>query len=257
MFIDLFAKGEQMSIANEKKQKLRKKIKLLSAILKLILLLVILIAIPAYIYFFQYDLIEQFSNMENVNALFKEYKAESVAVYLAAQILQIIICIIPGQWLQFAAGYMYGFWIGYLLSLVGAAIGTVLTYYIARLLGHDAMHLIFGEERIHQQLETLNSKKAVVLVFLIFLIPGVPKDLCNYVAGLSEMKLKPFLLVSLIGRSPGMMGSLLIGLSIESGRYIGAGVIAAAAIILFVLGLIFRKRITVFLDRAYDKLMKM
>lgn len=156
-----------------------------------------------------------------------------------------------------AAGYMYGFWIGYLLSLVGAAIGTVLTYYIARLLGHDAMHLIFGEERIQQQLDTLNSKKAVVLVFLIFLIPGVPKDLCNYVAGLSEMKLKPFLLVSLIGRSPGMMGSLLIGLSIESGRYIGAGAIAAAAIILFLLGLIFRKRITAFLDRAYDKLMKM
>ena len=63
------------------------------------------------------------------------------------------------------------------------------------------MHLIFGEEKIKSMLETLNSKKAVVLVFLIFLIPGVPKDLCNYVAGLSEMKLKPFLIVSLIGRS--------------------------------------------------------
>ncbi|MDY2680331.1 MAG: VTT domain-containing protein, partial [Lentihominibacter sp.] len=159
--------------------------------------------------------------------------------------------------LQFAAGYIYGFWIGYLLSLLGAAIGTVLTYYIARVLGHDAMHLIFGEEKIHQMLDTLNSKKAVVLVFLIFLIPGVPKDLCNYVAGLSEMKLKRFMIVSLIGRSPGMMGSLLIGLSIESGKYIGAGAIAAAAVILFTLGIIFRKKITAFLDKAYDKLMKL
>ena len=106
-------------------------------------------------------------------------------------------------------------------------------------------------------LDTLNSKKAVVLVFLIFLIPGVPKDLCNYVAGLSEMKLKRFMIVSLIGRSPGMMGSLLIGLSIESGKYIGAGAIAAAAVILFTLGIIFRKKITAFLDKAYDKLMKL
>ena len=194
-----------MSISRANKQKLRRRIKIISAVMKLVLLLVILIAVPVYIYFFHYDLIERFSNMENVNALFREYKAESVLFYIGAQILQIVICIIPGQWLQFAAGYIYGFWLGYLLSLVGAAIGTVFTYYIARILGHYAMHLIFGEEKIHQMLNSLNSKKAVVLVFLIFLIPGVPKDLCNYVAGLSEMKLKRFMVVSLIGRSPGMM----------------------------------------------------
>lgn len=246
-----------MSISRANKQKLRRRIKIISAVMKLVLLLVILIAVPVYIYFFHYDLIERFSNMENVNALFREYKAESVLFYIGAQILQIVICIIPGQWLQFAAGYIYGFWLGYLLSLVGAAIGTVFTYYIARFLGHDAMHLIFGEEKIHQMLNTLNSKKAVVLVFLIFLIPGVPKDLCNYVAGLSEMKLKRFMVVSLIGRSPGMMGSLLIGLSIVSGKYVGAGVIAAVAVILFVLGIIFRRKITSFLDKAYDRLMKL
>ena len=185
------------------------------------------------------------------------YKAQSVFIYIGSQILQIVICIIPGQWLQFAAGYMYGFWLGYLYSLIGAFLGSVLTYYIAKILGHDAMHLIFGEEKIKSMLETLNSKKAVVLVFLIFLIPGVPKDLCNYVAGLSEMKLKPFLIVSLIGRSPGMMGSLLIGRQIYTGGYVSAAVIAAVAVVLFVLGLIFRKKITVFLDKCYERLMNM
>ena len=198
-----------------------------------------------------------FSNMENVNALFENYKAKSVFIYIGAQILQIVICIIPGQWLQFAAGYMYGFWLGDLYSLIGAFLGSVLTYYIAKILGHDAMHLIFGEEKIKSMLETLNSKKAVVLVFLIFLIPGVPKDLCNYVAGLSEMKLKPFLIVSLIGRSPGMMGSLLIGRQIYTGGYVSAAVIAAVAVVLFVLGLIFRKKIMVFLDKCYERLMNM
>ena len=91
-----------------------------------------------------------FSNMENVEALFKEYKAQSVFIYIGSQILQIVICIIPGQWLQFAAGYMYGFWLGYLYSLIGAFLGSVLTYYIAKILGHDAMHLIFGEEKIQK-----------------------------------------------------------------------------------------------------------
>ncbi len=246
-----------MTISSERKKKIRGRIKVVGAIAKFLLLLVILIGIPAYIYFFQRDIISDFSSLDKVEAYLMEYKAQSVFIYIGSQILQIVICVIPGQWLQFAAGYMYGFWMGYLFSLVGAFLGSVITYYVAKVLGHDAMHLIFGEEKIQKMLTTLNSKKAVVLVFIIFLIPGIPKDLCNYVAGLSEMKLKPFLVVSLIGRSPGMMGSLLIGRQINTGGYVSAAVIAAVAIVLCILGVIFRKKLTNLLDRAYDKLMKM
>lgn len=246
-----------MSFTKNEKDKLKKRFKIFSSIFKFALLLTILIGIPLYIYFFQHDIIEQFSSLEDVNAFFKEYRTQSIFIYIAVQILQIVICIIPGQWLQFAAGYMYGFWLGYLWSLVGAFIGTVITYYLAKILGHDIMHLIFSEEKIRNMLKTLNSKKAVILVFLIYLIPGVPKDLCSYVAGLSEMKLKPFLVISLIGRSPGMMGSLLIGRQVEVGGYTSAIIIAVIALILCLLGVLFRKQITSVMDKAYDKLMRM
>lgn len=237
-----------------KKEKLHKKIKLLSTILKFGLLIFILVGLPLYIYFYQPQLIENMSSMENVNAFFSQYKTQSIFVYIGAQIAQIVICIIPGQWLQFAAGYMYGFWMGFLFSLIGAALGSVLTYYLAKLLGRDAMHMIFGEAKINEFIHKLNSKKAIIVVFLIFLIPGVPKDLCNYAAGISEMKLKPFLIVSLVGRSPGMMGSLLIGRQIQAGDYTGAIVIAVIAVILCVLGVIMRKRLTKWLDAAYNRL---
>ncbi len=239
-----------------RKDKLHKRIKLVSTILKFALLLGIIIGLPLYIYFYQPQLIKDMSSMENVNAFFRQYHAESIFVYIGAQILQIVICVIPGQWLQFAAGYMYGFWLGFLYSVIGAALGSILTYYLAKLLGRDAMHLIFGEAKINEFIHKLNSKKAIVIVFLIFLIPGVPKDLCNYAAGISEMRLKPFLIVSLVGRSPGMMGSLLIGRQIEAGQYTGAVVIAVAAVILCVIGVIMRKRLTGWLDKAYDKLYK-
>ena len=241
---------------SKRKAELRKKIKIFSAVFKMLLFLAIIVGIPLYLYFFQKDLIHDFSSMQNVRALFARYKAQSVLFYILAQMLQIVICIIPGQWLQFTAGYMWGFWLGYLYSLIGALIGSVLTYYIARFLGHDAMHLIFGEEKINKWLGHMNSKKAVIIVFFIFLIPGIPKDLCNYVAGLSEIKMKPFLIVSLIGRSPGMMGSLLIGRQIGSGGYVSAAVIAAVAVILCVLCVIFRKQVTRVLDKGYNKLMK-
>ena len=239
-----------------RKDKIHKRIKVISTILKFALLLLIIIGLPLYIYFFEPQLIDSMSSMENVHALFEHYHAESILVYIGAQILQIIICVIPGQWLQFAAGYMYGFWLGFLYSIIGAAIGSVVTYYLAKLLGRDAMHLIFGEARINEFIHKLNSKKAIVIVFLIFLIPGVPKDLCNYAAGISEMKLKPFLIVSLVGRRPGMMGSLLIGRQIEAGNYTGAIVVAAVAVVLCVVGIIMRKRLTGWMDKAYDRLYK-
>ena len=241
----------------EKKDKLRKKYKTISAILKLLLLLFILIGLPLYIYFFQHDIIDQFSSFEQVEAFFEEYKTESIFVYLGLQILQIIICILPGQGLQFAAGYMYGFWMGYVWSLIGAFIGTVITYYIAKILGHDAMHMIFGENRIQELLVKFNSKKAMILVFLFYLIPGLPKDLCSYVAGISEMKLKPFLIISLFGRSPAMMGSLLIGRLINTGGYTWAIIIAASAVILFMLGVMLRKHLLAWIDKAYDKLIEL
>ena len=151
-----------------RKDKIHKRIKVISTILKFALLLLIIIGLPLYIYFFEPQLIDSMSSMENVNALFEHYHAESILVYIGAQILQIIICVIPGQWLQFAAGYMYGFWLGFLYSIIGAAIGSVVTYYLAKLLGRDAMHLIFGEARINEFIHKLNSKKAIVIVFLIF-----------------------------------------------------------------------------------------
>ena len=246
-----------MTLSQENKKKLRKCFKVFSAIFKLLIFLIILIGIPLYIYFFHHNLIDEFSSMETVDALFRQYKAQSILFYIGTQIVQIVICIIPGQWLQFAAGYMYGFWLGYLFSFAGALLGSIITYYIARLLGNDAMHLIFGEEKIKKMLRKMNSKKAIVVVFIIFLIPGVPKDLCNYAAGLSEMKLKPFLIVSLIGRTPGMMGSLLIGRQISVGGYTGAIIIAISAVILCVLGIVFRNKLTVLLNIFYDKLMRL
>lgn len=246
-----------MPSTEEKKKRLRKKFKTISAILKLFVLLIILIGVPLYIYFFQYDIIEQFSTLEQVEAFFREYKTQSIFIYIALQIIQIIICVIPGQALQFAAGYMYGFWMGYLWSFVGAFLGTVITYYLAKILGHDAMHMIFGEKKIHDLLMKFNSKKAMILIFLFYLIPGLPKDLCSYVAGLSEMKLKAFLIISLIGRTPAMMGSLLIGKLVNIGGYTLAIVIGVLAVVLFLLGVIFRKRLLSWIYMAYDKLIKL
>lgn len=248
---------DNRSDIEEKKEARRRTFKKVMAIAKLLLLLIIVVAIPLYIYFFHRDIIQNFNSLEEVESFFMQYRHQSMLIYFGLQILQIVICILPGQTMQFAAGFLFHFWIGLAIAATGAFIGTIIAYYLARILGRDAMHMIFGEEKINDMLQKINSKKGVAIVFLIYLIPGIPKDLCTYAAGLSEMKLKPFLILSMIGRSPGMIGSLLMGQQVNIGGYTSAAIIAACFIVMFIVGILFRKQVTNFLDGLYVKLQKM
>lgn len=224
------------------------------AILKFAILILLVVGLPLYIYFFNHHVIEQMSSIKGVKAFFARYRTQSVLIYLAAQVVQIVICVIPGQWMQITAGLIWGFWPGYFWSILGAFFGSVITYYLARLLGRDAMHLFFGKAKVEKYEAMFNSKRALVIVFLIYLIPGMPKDFCNYLAGLSELRLRPFLILSLIGRTPGMMISLVFGKQVGTGNWSVAIIIAAIAVALCVIGLIFRKKWMAGLDKIFDKL---
>ena len=114
---------------------------------KFALLLCIVVVLPIFIYLHYHALIERFRDPEALRVFLTRYKTESIFIYLGLQILQLVVCILPGQALQFAAGYAFHFPLGLLLTAVGAALGTIITFYIARLLGKDAMYLIFGEKK--------------------------------------------------------------------------------------------------------------
>lgn len=221
---------------NERNDKIR-------AFLKFAVLIILIIGVPVYLYFFQRDLISQFSDIDSVRKIINDNSAASVPLYILFQILQIVICVIPGQWLQFAAGIAWGFWRGYLISLLGAFLGSTITYYLARYLGADALQILFGKDKIDHYTAKLNSKAGLAVVFLIYLVPGLPKDLCNYAAGISKVKLSSFLLVSLVGRSPGMIASILIGKQLSAGSYHIAVIIGIIACALFLLGIIFREKL--------------
>ncbi|MEL7658184.1 MAG: VTT domain-containing protein, partial [Bacillota bacterium] len=175
----------------------KKRITTIVSILKLLILFGIVIGLPIYVYFAYPEWINQLKSLEDINKLLKQYKTASIFIYMGLQIFQIIISVLPGQALQFAAGYAYSFWLGFLYSLIGVALGTVITFYLARFLGKEALHVIFGEERFSKFVHTLNSKRSFIVLFVIFLIPGIPKDLFTYAAGVSEIRIIPFLLLSL------------------------------------------------------------
>ena len=175
-------------------------------------------------------------------------------ICMAVQILQIVISVLPGQVFQFAAGFLFGFVPGLVYSIIGAMMGTTITYFLARFLGRDAMHLFFGGEKMQYFIERLNSERAYIIVFLIYLIPGLPKDLVCYAAGVSNMKFKPFLIISTVGRIPAMCGSLLFGVMYMQKSYTGMIIIAAVCTVILIFCFIYRKRLTGILDNIYNKI---
>lgn len=232
----------------------KKRIRTIVSILKLLILFGIIIGVPIYVYFTYPELIDRFKSLDEINKLLKQYKTASIFIYIGLQIFQIIISVLPGQALQFAAGYAYTFWLGFLYSIIGVALGTVITFYLARLLGKEALHVIFGEERFSKFVHTLNSKRSFIVLFVIFLIPGIPKDLFTYAAGVSEIRIIPFLLLSLIGRTPAMIGSIMMGSMFYNGSYFGLIILGAVAVILFVAGILHRDKLLVWTDRFYNKM---
>lgn len=226
----------------------------LSAIINLILLLIFIVAIPVYIWVFHRDFIRDIDSIEEVVALLDANKTAAILIYLGLQIMQIIVSVLPGQVFQVAAGYYFGFFMGLVYSLIGAAIGTTITYFVAKWLGSNAIEVLFGKEKIDKIVKMLNSSRAYNVVFLLYLIPGIPKDLVGYAAGISSINFRILLVLSIIGRTFGMSGSLLFGYLYAQKEYTLMYIVAAVAVIIFLICIIYRKKISKWMESFYNKI---
>ncbi len=191
--------------------------------------------------------------LEHLPRKMHEYKSYAFLVLAGLQFLQILICLIPGEPIQIASSYLYGIVPGYLISIIGAFFGAIAAYKLAELIGKNAVHQIFGEEKVEEYRKHLNGGRAMAIVLIIYIIPGIPKDLVAYVAGISEMKLVPFLILSTIGRSPGMLGSLLMGVLLESKNYAALAALFTVACLITIACIIKRRQILSILERFAER----
>ena len=183
----------------------------------------------------------------------KEWIASAGALaplaFVGVQALQVIVFFIPGEIPQVAGGFLFGIWKGSLLSLAGISLGATFNFLMARLLGVPFVNALFAREKVERARRLADSPRARLSFFLFFLIPGIPKDILCYAAGLSSLGLASFLAFSTLGRLPGVVGSALMGQAAAGRRWLLAGVLVLAAVSLFVLGFLFRDRIQKFLER--------
>ena len=158
-------------------------------------------------------------------------------VMLGLQILQVFIALIPGEIVESAAGYVLGPWLGTAVCYLGIAIASVLIFTLTRRYGVRLVEVFISREKINE-LRFLNTEqKRNNLIFLLFFIPGTPKDLLTYFIGLTNVRLRTFLMLSMIARIPSMITSTFGGHLLGAGNYAGAVILYAVTAAVSLLGL--------------------
>jgi len=170
-------------------------------------------------------------------------------VFTLFQILQVVIAPIPGEVIQIAGGYIYGVTLGTLYSIVGMMIGAVIAFYFTRFLGGTLVERLLQKSKSKWLTGMMDNKKFSIFLFIVFIIPGLPKDLLIYAAGLTPIKPLRFFTILLVARFPWLLASVSIGANMYEKNYVSTIIISAISVIAFILGLIYK-------DKLINKLSK-
>ena len=135
-------------------------------------------------YIFRADLVSLFRNREAARSWLNAQGPYGMLAFVGLEALQVILFIVPGEVVQVAGGYAFGLWGGTALSVLGIIIGSLFNFYVGRILGRPFVEAIVKKEKLERLEKLTNSGREAAAFFLLFVIPGIPKDVLCYVAGM-------------------------------------------------------------------------
>ena len=188
-------------------------------------------------------------NGEAFRELVKAHPVLGALILTLACVVQVLVAFIPGELLEQTAGYLFGPWYGALICLVGNMLGSVLVLLIVHKFGKKLVYMLVSKEKIDEIGFLKDTKRRNFLTFLLFLIPGTPKDLLTYAIGVTDMTIPTYILLTSFARIPSIVMSTVSGDWIAD-FFAGKEVIVklvtwnAAAIVICIAGYIIYRVIT-------------
>ncbi|MBQ7523965.1 MAG: TVP38/TMEM64 family protein [Oscillospiraceae bacterium] len=175
---------------------------------------------------------------EKFRAWVSSHGAGGALAYVAMVAFQIVVAIIPGEPFELAAGYAFGAVRGTALSLVAATIGSLIVFAITRRWGMRVAELFFDKEKLRSLRFLKTTPQRTLLFLIIFMLPGTPKDLLCYYAGLTDIELLPWLLICSLGRLPSILTSTVGGDALGDQNYAQAAIVFAVTLAISAGGLL-------------------
>ncbi len=172
-----------------------------------------------------------------------------VVILLGFQILQVVVAVIPGGVVELAAGMLYGTIGGSIIVTAGSLLSTVIIFYLVRKLGAPFVQAFVSEHERKRMGFLDDARKLSAIVFILFLIPGMPKDILTYLVPLTEMRTRDFFVLSTLGRIPAIVASCYVGSALVKGNYVGVVVIGVAIVVVALAGFFYRDALSDLFER--------
>lgn len=164
-------------------------------------------------------------------------------ILLGLQFLQIVVAFIPGEATQMAAGLIYGPWVGALIIFVGCVLSSAFIFVVVKRLGAPFVQKMVPTQYLEKFRKFEESGKLNITVFILFLIPGLPKDVFTYLVPLTDMPMRTFLILSNVGRIPGIVVSTYAASGLAEGRVLESVIIFAVLAAIAIVGILLRDKI--------------
>lgn len=194
-------------------------------------------------YFVVYRFFSGENSADNFTEFIEGYGWAGRFVALGIQFLQVFVAIIPGEFVEVGLGLAFGAVEGSIICLVGVGLASALVFTLAKIWGVKLVELFVEREKI-DNLRIINSEKKLnTLVFVLFLVPGTPKDLLTYIVPLTRMKLSEFLFISMIARIPSVLSSTIGGDFFSRGKYLEGIILFIVTGAVSIIGLFVYKRL--------------
>ena len=228
--------------ANDKSGKRKKVIRIVSlCILVAVMIFVTIICIP---------IVKMLSTEEGRAGLERLVDSNfllGVCVYMFLQVLQVLVALIPGGVIQILGGVLFGNFWGTVLCSLGILAGSAIVFFMVRRFGMPVVEAFIDRKGI-KKFEFLNdTKKLEITVFILFLIPGMPKDVLTYLAPLTKIKPSSFLALSMLGRFPAILLSIVFGANLSEGNILAAVIIFAVVAVVGIIGILYNGKIVAYI----------
>jgi uncharacterized membrane protein YdjX (TVP38/TMEM64 family) len=198
------------------------------------------------------ELFEFYANQKAIARYVKDFGDYAPVVFIVLQALQVVAAPVPGEATGILGGYLFGTLSGLIYSTIGLTIGSALGFGLGRWLGLPFVRRFVKHETYHK-FDFLTRTKGELVVFLLFLIPGFPKDLLCYLLGVSPIPFPTFLLLSTLGRIPGTWLLSVQGTKVRGQDYIGLFVLLSVLAVGLLLAYLHRDRIVEWIKRLHHR----
>ena len=186
-----------------------------------------------------YHIYQDHQQLKKVISSFGPY---APLAYILLQILQVVIAPVPGGAVEFLGGYLFGVKAGFVYSMIGLILGSWFAFSLARIFEKIAVEK-FVSEQTRKKFDYLVEHEGAILSFILFLVPGFPKDALCYILGLTPMHFGIFLIISTVGRIPGTLMAILQGAKAFEHEYYTFGMLLGVSALVILVFYIYHEEI--------------